>query len=288
MTMPSNLALCSTHRRLTWCLVVVLLALATPAVAWAAFPFVDVNNNGRYDHGVDSGDITPQLTEQGGVTTPHSIVIPEGSNELVLKHRRGLLLVAGQNVTINRPMRASIIGSHMVVLAQQGSITVGGSVFLIAPGTVSFSAGQDVVFGPHSTITSRPMWGERSIVNVQAGGDVLVMPGTVLLANHEVQIVARDAFTAERGSSLAATRGNMKIYGGRSFSTDEVVLRARLTSIYSEGPLVELRNSRVLAVSGGSVGLYIIARPATVVMTGTMLYGLDASKVIIEAAQVVR
>jgi hypothetical protein len=288
MTMPSNLAFCNTHRRLTWCLVVVLLALATPAVAWAAFPFVDVNNNGRYDHGVDSGDITPQLIAQGGVTTPHSIVFPAGPTELVFTHRRGLLLVAGQNVTINRSIRTSTIGSHMVVLAQQGSITVGGSVALRAPGTVSFSAGQDVVFGPYSTITSRPMWGERSIVNVQAGGDVLVMQGTVLLANQDVQIVAKDAFTAERGSGVVSARGNMKIYGGQGFSGQECILKARLTSIYSEGPLVELRNSQVHAVPGSSVGLYIIARPATVVMTGTMLYGLNGNNVTIEAAQVVR
>jgi hypothetical protein len=166
---------------------------------------------------------------------------------------------------------------------------VGGSVVLRAPSQLSFSAAQDVVFGPYSLIPSRPIWGERSVVTVQAGGDVLVMRGAVILAKHEVQVVAtQGTFAAERGSGLVAASGKLQVYGGQSVSVHEGILKAQVTTVITDGDLLELRDGQVHAVPGADVGLYLIASTGTIDMTGTALYGFDADDIVIDATYVVR
>jgi hypothetical protein len=291
MTMRlGNPATPSTSRFLGWCLVAVLALLAVPSAASAAvFPYIDVNSNGRWDRGVDSGDITQQLVEQGGVTTPHSIVIPGDRNELVAKHRQGLTLIAGRNILVNRSVRASTMGANIVMVSQQGSITIGAGVSLKAPSTLSFDAAGDVVFGADSMIASRPLWGERSVVTVQAGGDVLVMHGAVVMANHEVQMVAlRGAFTAERGAGVVANKGDVELYGAQRVSVVDGTLKGRLTTLTTDGEALELRGSQVHAVSGGNVGVYILASAATVNLKGTVFYGLDTNDIVVDAANVVK
>jgi hypothetical protein len=262
-------------------LVAALAVLASPTLSFAvAFPFVDVNNNGVYDPGVDSGDITAQIQDDGVFYTSQSLVIPVGSRALVTKNPDGFVLIADKNITVNAPLTTA--NSRIMLISNNGSITVGDGVKVSAAQLVKLDAQHDIVVGSKATLQSAS--GLGMVMLYSEDGNILFKEYSTLYAPYSARVVSDGGLVTVRPGSALKTgpSGLVTVSAAGDVCVQRSQIQSPLITVLTKAHLLEFQNNQVqVPTSGGLV--HLVALGSTVDITGTTFKNLDASDLVIEA-----
>ena len=138
----------------------VLLAISATKGAHAAartepmFPYIDNNNNGSYDAGIDSGDATAALgnglfhIDGSGPTAP-GLVIPKGVSVAL----DGISVDVPGNITVD----GDILSTAGVKLRSgAGSISVGTGSVVTADGLINIDARRNAAFSVVTIVAGMP------------------------------------------------------------------------------------------------------------------------------------
>lgn len=247
-----------------------------------SFPFVDVNNNGTHDPGVDSDDITPALLT-GHFSTAESIVIPENVSALSQGSLTGLTLTAAKNVTIRSGISAGAAG---ITVRAGGRIDVGDGQRLQA-GFVRLEAEADLRVGRGAVVeTSGGSAASRGVVHLASlGGDVHVMESARISADSDVVMTARRGSVAVRAASrLVAPAAVIFIDAGATIVTEHSQLHSQALGIQAQGSGISLRDNLVRVAPGqGWVWIVAPAPGAVIDLSHTLWENVTAQMLRLDA-----
>ena len=183
----------------------VILLLSTPAIAGRPFPFIDVNNDGVYEAGVDT-PIGPLTGEAAVISTDQSIVVPAGA----VIHFKGSYLEfdAGNSITVSGPLTAQgfiyLSANHVSVNARVAAnpdgVGIDAQTIDVAAPVVSRTLVSLSATDVHLWSTARVIGGALGEIKATSA---TMDPGSVVRGTHvDIAISGGQELVAE-GSSVA-------------------------------------------------------------------------------------
>lgn len=263
----------------------VVVALAGPATASAAvgFPFVDLNDNGVYDAGVDSDDITAALLA-GSFSTPDSVVIPADARPLVTKSLGGFDIQAGKSITVLANLVAQGDGGIRLV-ANGGSLVIGDKRSLKG-GVMFLSAQGDVVLGKGVQLDAKggPVVGTGDVTLYSAEGNVVLRGGSRVNARDDVEIIAAaGGVSIGPNAQVTAKNGVLNIHADGDIDIVDSKLKGQSISVFTFGSWLGMQNDVVRASESGWVSVAAFGADSTIDCSDTRWEGVSPDNILMSA-----
>lgn len=266
------------------------LTVVGPALASAgvAFPFVDMNSNGVYDPGVDSGDITADLLS-GDFATSESVVIPADVRGLTTKSLKGFKISAAKGIAVLANLSVSTDGG-ITLLADAGAVVIGDKKVLKA-GFVLVDARHEVTVGRGAIIEAKggPVAGSGYVTLSAVEGDLLLLGGARVNARDDIQLFSWEGtVTALPAVQITSNKGLVNIRADGDVVLSAVKVRGEYVNVYTFGNLVQMDNSVMRAPRNpGWISVVASGEDSTIDCSGTRWEGVSPANVLVSADTVI-
>jgi hypothetical protein len=218
---PTNTHLAPRIAAAACCLAALILSLSTAAVAERPFPFIDVNNDGVYEAGIDT-PIGPLTGEASVISTDQSIVVPAGA----VIHFKGSYFEfdAGNSITVNGPLTTQgfiyLNANHVFINARVAGIPDGvgidANTIDVASSVESHALVSLSAADVHLSSIAHVCGGSLSEIKATS---VTMDPGSMIRGNHvDVTLTGSEDCHAE-GSSLTGLQVSVTSATGSLYFT---------------------------------------------------------------------
>lgn len=262
---------------------VVAFAAPTAALAAVGFPFVDVNDNGVHDPGVDSGDITADLLA-GPFSTPDSVVIPADARPLITKKLGGFRIEAGKGIAVLANL--VVQGDGGITLVAHGGDLVIGDKRALKGGVMFLSAQGDVVLGKSVQLDAKggPVVGTGDVTLYSAEGDVVLRAGARVNARDDVEIIAATGGVAiGPNAQITAKSGILNIHADADVNIVGSKLKGQSINVFTFGSWLGMQNDVVRASEGGWVSIAAFGTDSTIDCSDTRWEGVSPDNLLMSA-----
>jgi hypothetical protein len=273
----------------------VLVALWASSPAWSLtsgepdFPYIDMNNNGKYDPGIDSGDATTLLStglfrteniqhDQG--TTP-GVVIPAGVN-----FQPDTIDIGAEGNII---VRGNIFSTGGVALRSElGSITFGQGSQVSASGMIDVEAERDIVVGARARLVVPDEEGIAQITLRSWAGNVDIGPRASILAANQLYIGAEaNGLGSVKIGRLATTASYLaQFVAGAGISARGAKVVSGLMQATAEDGDLDLSSATLKSLGDTTAHVMLSAVGHTIDMQGMRCVNIPDRNLSMDAAAV--
>ena len=244
-----NLVMRSAARKLCAAVAVVVASYA-PALAGGVPVFVDTNDNGIFD-GLDV-DVSQDVRDGVPVSTPHSIVVSEGTT--LRLRAESTTLLAGRSIHIGGVLTTT---GSILLRTETGPITLGPRSLMTADNMLQVVAAGDL------TLERARVQGDNWVMLESLGGRIdvgrSVLNGGTRL---EINGWATDGPTTIDATTMQSPRGMVNIHIAGPLQMHRVTTVARDVNIAVGGGIAEIGYSTIRVARTGVLAVTVEPSPA--------------------------
>jgi hypothetical protein len=262
--------------------------LARAASSEPAFPYVDVNDNGKYDAAVDSGDASAVLTD--GLFRTANLANTDGTPGVVIP--AGVSLI-GENIDIEAAGDVTVLGcihadGALSLRSTFGSVVFGPGACATAEGMLDLAAHDDVKLGKGASLYVPGNFGWSDITLDAHNGNVVVAEkAKVQAANHlyiGTQWNGLGHVTIGRGVKLSGELTQLSAGGGVQMR--KAVATLGIMQVSTPNGDIDMRDSKIKAINAGNGRLLVSAPGHLVDLRGMKCPGVPERNMQAVAAKV--